>query len=143
MHIGSFYFFDGNDHRREDKIISVYQLACDFIDALGEEDDANSFVLYSPQTVFRIIMLSAFIVLRVLRSDLRTLIDLQAAERRYFSAINILKKRSLINNDLDAKNVIILGLLWQSNTAFRRPDGSYTGLHLRNRIRGVCVERLS
>lgn len=142
IHICSFYFFDQNEDRRDDKIIEVYQLACDFIDVMGEEDNATGFILYSPQIVFRAIMLSAFVILRILRSDLRPLIDLAAGERRLFSVINSLKKRSLLNNDLDAKNVTILGLLWQSKTAFRRSDGSYDGLRMRNRVRGVCCKTL-
>ena len=44
-----------------------------------------------------------------------------------------------MNNDLDAKNAFILGLLWRSKTAFRQPDGSYDGLRMRCRSRGVCL----
>jgi hypothetical protein len=139
LHIGCFHFFDQTETRRADKLIEVYQLSCSFVDAVSTGDSVNDFVLYSSQIAYRAIVLSAFVILRVLRSTLRELVDLAAGERRFLSTINILKKRSLTNNDLDAKNATILGILWQSRAAFRQADGSYDGLRVRNRTRGVSL----
>lgn len=93
--------------------------------------------MYSSQTAYRGIVLSAFIIIRILKSAVREFADYTIGERCMFAAINQLKRRSLVNNDLDSVNVTILGLLWRSDSAFRTEDGSYDGLRMRSRMRGV------
>lgn len=142
LHVLCFHFFDQNHDRCSERLLELYQHACALIDTFAREDAENDFILYSSQIAYRAIVLSAFIIIRILKSPIRELADFAAGERCLFTAIIQLKKRSLVNNDLDSVNVTILGLLWRSNIAFRNEDGSYDGLRMRSRMRGVCYLNL-
>lgn len=76
-------------------------------------------------------------ILRIHRSaELSPKVDLLLGERSYFAAIQILKKRVLKNNDLNARTAAMFSQLWQSKRIFQE-DGSTDSLNVRIRSRGV------
>lgn len=83
------------------------------------------------------ILLTAFCVLRILRSSLRALIPINEAEQALYKAIGFVKSRSTQPTDLDAKYAVILRQLYASTTAFKRADGVVDGLCLGVRSRLV------
>ena len=85
------------------------------------------------------VLLAAYSILRIIRSELRNFVELQRGEESYFNAIKFVKKRSAENNDLDARNGTIMTQLWCSNKAFRQKDGTLNGLELRLRGRLVSL----
>jgi ABC-type uncharacterized transport system permease subunit len=77
-------------------------------------------------------------ILRIYRStELNSKVDLLLGEQSYFAAIQILKKRGLKNNDLNARTAVMFSQLWQSKRIFRQQDGSIDSLNVRIRSRGV------
>jgi hypothetical protein len=138
LHVCCFYFLDQGEALQHQELINVFQIACALVEALSDGDTAKGFILYSPQINYRTIVLSAFIILRILRSTLREVIDVPKAEETFLAAIEVLNKRSLMRNDLEGKNAAILRMLWDSNTALRQSDGTYDGLRTRSMARGVC-----
>ncbi|KPI44839.1 uncharacterized protein AB675_2613 [Cyphellophora attinorum] len=136
LHVCCFYFLGGGDALQHQELINVFQIACAFVDALSDGDAATGFILYSPHINYRTIVLSAFIILRVLRSILREVIDVPKAEGIFLAAIELLDKRSLTRNDLEARNAAILRMLWDSSTALRQSDGTCDGLRTRSMARG-------
>jgi hypothetical protein len=64
------------------------------------------------------------------RSTLDGALDASRGERVLFEAIRIARKRSLRNNDLDARTASILSQLWSSSKLFRYNDGTIDGLRL-------------
>ena len=91
------------------------------------------------------ILLAAMSILKISRSNLKDLVDVQSGEVSYYKAIKVTKKRSTENNDLDARNGVILTQLWASNNIFRRSDGTLFGdqLRLRSRLVRSLVSKLS
>ena len=86
------------------------------------------------------LLLAAMSILRISRSELKDHVDAEQGEATYFKAIKLAKKRSIENNDLDARNGIILTQLWASSTIFRKGDGTFHGdrLRLRSRLVSKC-----
>ena len=83
------------------------------------------------------ILLAAYSVLRIMKSPLKEHVNWQKGEQSYFKAIALVKKRSIQNNDLDARNGIIMTQLWSSNNVFKRANGCIDGLILDVRSRLV------
>jgi transcriptional regulatory protein LEU3 len=110
------------------------------IDRASALDTSQDLALYSVQYIFRMILLAAFSILKITRSDAgghHHHIDIEGGERSYFAAIPFAKKRSLQNGDVDAKCALILTQLWSSKNIFKRKDGTYDSLRLRTRSRLV------
>ena len=140
LHVVSFHLLDQSVSTPAARVIDCFEVACSFVDVLQARDNIDDYVLYSSHLIYRTIVIAACILLRVLRSKLCEVVDVPATEQRYFSVVNLLKRRSLVNNDLDAKNAAILVMLWHSKTALRKADGSYDGLRVRTQTRGVSVD---
>jgi transcriptional regulatory protein LEU3 len=85
--------------------------------------------------IHRMLVLSAFSILKILKSDLSQGLDKKAGERAYFKVIVFLREMSLENGDTSSKGAGILTQLWASNNIFRRADGTMDSLSLRIRSR--------
>jgi hypothetical protein len=120
-------------------LLRVYSIACELITIASRLDKSLSFSDYCNQAQARAISLAAVCILRINRSHLRSQINLQNGEDMLFEAIRMSKKRSIQNNDLDAKNATILTQLWSSVKVFKFKDGSVDGLRLLLRGRLVSL----
>jgi hypothetical protein len=78
----------------------------------------------------RMVLLAAYCLINISQSSLKDHIDPPKAEEAVFKAIKFVKSRSIQNNDLDARNGIILTQLWSSTSIFKRKDGTQDGLEL-------------
>lgn len=136
LSIKAFHFFATPDAIRTTGLIQLYTIACNLIDISSSLDDSEGFALPSTQFYMRMAMLAAMCILRISRSEIGNLVDVQHGEAAYFRAINFTKKRSTETNDLDSRNCTILTQLWTSNTVFRASDGVLKGdqLQLRSRL---------
>ena len=117
--------------------VCLFNVCTDILDLTARLDATQSFAWYSTHYHMRMILLSAFCVLRIMRSKLGEVISVNEAEQSLFKAINFVKSRSTQPTDLDAKYAIILKQLYSSKTAFRGEDGEIDGLHLDIRSRLV------
>jgi hypothetical protein len=108
------------------------------VDNITTRDRQNDYALYLSEQYYRTLTLAAAIILRICRSrELSTRVDKLHGEQAYFAAIQILKKRVLRNNDLNARMAVILSQSWQSKQVFQREDGSTSSLCVQIRTRGV------
>jgi hypothetical protein len=140
LHLGAFYFFDRPSSLKLVRLTAVYHIACEFIDNIVTRDRQIDYALYLPEQYYRTLSLAATIILRICRSpDLSPKVDQGLGEQSFFAAIQILKKRVLKNNDLNARIATILCQLWQSQRAFRAQDDSIDSLNIRIRSRGVSL----
>jgi hypothetical protein len=123
---------------KSSNLIELYYIACRFIDNITSRDRQDDYALYLSEQYFRTLTLAAMTILRIYRStELNSKVDLLLGEQSYFAAIQILKKRGLKNNDLNARTAVMFSQLWQSKRIFRQQDGSIDSLNVRIRSRGV------
>ena len=120
--------------------MEVFHIACVFIDSNVTEDRRTDAALYTSEQNYRTLTLAAITILRICRSPEASLsIDQMLGEQSYFAAIQLLRKRILKNNDVNARMSSILSQLWQSRRVFIQDDGSFDSLHVRIRSRGVSL----
>lgn len=116
--------------------MQLYTIARDSIGVCSKMDDPGDFSRYMSQYLTRIVLLAAFCILRIRKSSLGGLLPRNDAEETFFHAVNIVKKRSVQDNDLDSRSAQMLTQLWSSEKVFR--DGEVrTGLQLDLRGRSV------
>ena len=132
-----FHFFAAPGHLRPPGILQLYVVACEVIDLSTSLDAAEDFASYSTSYFMRMVLLAAHCILKITRSSLKDHIDPKQGEEAVFKAIRFVKNRSIQNNDLDARNGIILTQLWSSNNIFKKKDGSDVSLELPLRSRLV------
>ena len=136
--MGAFHFFNPQSSWDLARLVELYHIACAFVDNIVTRDQQNDYALYISEQYYRTLLLAATTILRICRStELKLRIDPLVGERSYFAAIQVLKKRVLKNNDLNARQAAILSQLWQSKQVFSREDGSCDSLNVRIRSRGV------
>ena len=119
-------------------MLQLYLVACEVIDLSTSLHTSEEFAYFSTHYFMRMVLLAAYSLIKIVRSELKDHIDLAKAEETVFKAITFMKKRSIQNNDLDARNGIILTQLWSSDTIFKR-KGTQDGLELLLRSRLVSL----
>lgn len=118
-------------------ILDLYRIARDVIfHVSNQEQNSADCTSYLPHYFSRTIFTAAHCILRICKSPMRQQLDLHEAEEIFFMAVDLLKKTSLLTNDLDARNSVMLPQLWSSNRVFVRTNGVQNGLlvDLRDRL---------
>ncbi|KFZ22563.1 hypothetical protein V502_02873, partial [Pseudogymnoascus sp. VKM F-4520 (FW-2644)] len=137
LHLGAFHFFCCQSSSKLTRLIELYHIACAFVDHIVTRDQQSDYALYLSEQYYRTLTLAAATILRLCRSmGLSSKLDLLLGEQSYFAAIQILKKRALKNNDLNARMAAMLLQLWQSKRVFLQEDGSIDSLCVKIRSRG-------
>lgn len=102
-----------------------------------ELDEASGILSYATLYMFYGILSSAFTLLRLLKGNSFTHIseNRESSESTFFSAVNLLRKMSVENDDLPIRNSLALSQLWTSKNLFMRSDGSKSSaLRIRSRL---------
>jgi transcriptional regulatory protein LEU3 len=133
----AFHLFATTSNSISEGPVYLFNVCTEVLDLATKLDATQSFAWYSTNYYLRMVVLAAFCVLRIMRSRLREVIDINAAEQALFKAINFVRNRSGQFFDLDARYGMILKQLYSSQAAFRREDGEADGLHLDIRSRLV------
>ncbi len=118
-------------------MLKLYILACTVIETvlqLVATDDSSGAVTAYMQ---KMLVLAAFIILRMTKSHLSSMLDLERGQKAYFSLILRFRGISIQDSDLPSRTAVILTQLWTSKHAFRLSDGSIDSFTLR------CRNRLS
>ena len=102
----------------------LYTTACAVIDKVSKLDRTQALVHYATMYIYLAVLIAACVLLRLYKTTFSKYLDLESCKATFFSAINILRKLSLENNDTPAKAAIMLSQLWTSNKVFRNADGS-------------------
>ena len=137
LHVQTFALFDRDLERQDARLLQVLQSAICFIDTCVEADKAREHARYSPESFYRTLSLACCIILRICRCDTRLGANFIGAEQSYFKAVQLFKKRSIQNNDINARSATIITQLWGSGTIFKQADGTCRSLFIRVRNRGV------
>ena len=120
--------------------VKLCSLAYGLIEQLDILDNQGGFIVYGPRVNSWIIILAAFTILRLMRSELRQYLEYQRGEQAYFTAIQLCRRLSVEKNDLPARAAVIMTQLWTSKRIFQCPDGSTDSLRLRIRSRLVSTK---
>lgn len=142
LYLRAFHFFMSPSPERDAGLVQAYFIACSLLQTASRLDKEEDFANYNTVLQDRAIAFSAMCILRIRKSSLHNQIDLQLGEAMFFEAIRLHRKRSIQNNDLDARSALILTQLWSSTQAFRFKDGSINGLRLllRGRLVGSLLQ---
>jgi hypothetical protein len=101
-------------------------------------NDTTNITSYAPSYVTTSIFLAAFTLLRLAKSRFEQILDPDVKEKgksALFVAIKLLKRMSLVNNDICAKSADFLLTMWMDQTFFKTSDlSSRCKLRVRNRL---------
>ncbi|PLB38867.1 fungal specific transcription factor domain-containing protein [Aspergillus candidus] len=135
LSVQAFHFFKDHTIVTTNCLPRLVNTSCVVIDATDHLSQSLGGLANAPQPVFFGLLLSAITLLRIIKVFSSQSLSLERARSGYFTAINLLKLMSVDNNDTSAKTVHILNQLWNSQKAFRRPDGTIcTVLRIRSRL---------
>jgi transcriptional regulatory protein LEU3 len=118
-------------------LVDVYGIAIRLIEKFSALDESINLGSYSTFYLVRTLGLAAFVILRLYRSPVELVIDRERGERCYFAAIQLLRRRTVEEWDLESKLATILTELWSSSLIFRSSQGIVDSLLVRVRSRLV------
>ncbi|OAL18756.1 hypothetical protein AYO22_10450 [Fonsecaea multimorphosa] len=128
LEIVSFYFFTQTISTKPMHLIKIYD---DAVNAIEHATFIQDFALVCTFYFHRMLLLAAFCILKILRSDMNSAVDARAGERAYFKFILLLKEASVQHDDICSRGAGILTQLWASDNIFKRADGGRDSLSLR------------
>lgn len=92
-----------------------------------------------PHYFTQAISIAAHCILRICRSPLRHHLDPKEAETTFHTAIELLKRIAVLDDDLHARDSMVLSQLWSSDKIFIGADDSQNGLRIDIRDRLVSL----
>ncbi|KAK4073101.1 transcriptional regulator family: Fungal Specific TF [Trichoderma aggressivum f. europaeum] len=129
LHLLSCHFLIDPASRKLEAFLPLFAVACSFVNTACQQSwNEGATAKNAPVVVQKSVMLAAFTILKIHRSELAPHLDLQAGEQAYFAAIFFAREESLQNNDLSARAASILGQLWNSQSIFKNKDGTVDSL---------------
>ena len=115
--------------------IRLYTTACNIIDLVNDLDRTSQLVPYATTYIYLGVLLSGATLLRILKTPAPSTIDIDYFRTTFFSAVTLLKRMSIENNDGPAKAAMVLSQLWSSDRVFHRADGTVDRqLRIRSRL---------
>jgi hypothetical protein len=125
-------------------LVDTFGIATRLIEKFSELDVSVNLALYSTFYHSRTLGLAALVILKLCRSSLELFIDRDRGMRCYFAAIQLLRKRSVRDADLDTRLATILTEIWSSTLIFRNSHGVTDSISVRVRSRLVsCFQCLA
>ncbi|KAL4892508.1 hypothetical protein BDV59DRAFT_43000 [Aspergillus ambiguus] len=113
----------------------IVNTACMFINLAENIGQRLPSLPIAPFHIYFGLLLSSAFLLRILKGSTSQGLDVDRARISFFTAINLGKQMTVGNNDIAAKMVLVMNQLWNSNKAFRKPDGvESTALRIRSRL---------
>ncbi|KIW48255.1 uncharacterized protein PV06_00861 [Exophiala oligosperma] len=125
------------------ELSDLYGNACTMIEFVEELDKQEQFASFGPTLLLPALHLAALLILRIGKSHVSHMLELQRGRRCFFVVIDLNKKMSVRADDLAARGTIILAQLWTSKVPFKLPDGTVDPLWLRCRSRlgmSICFD---
>ncbi len=106
LSLHSFYLFDDSTlEGYTERILALYGTACSLIEQGLEMDSSErGFLRFCPFFCYQVLVLAAFVVLKLTMNDyLMSLIDVAAGKRLINASISALRRISVANNDLPTR----------------------------------------
>ncbi|KAK5219260.1 hypothetical protein LTR72_008442 [Exophiala xenobiotica] len=133
----SFHFFVPPPERDDNGLAKLYLLACSVIETAVGLDETENFSSSATAYTQKMLVLASFAVLRIAKSHLSPMLDVERGRKAYFDNILLFRKISIQDSDLASRTTVILTQLWTSRNAFKKSDGTTDSLLL------LCRSRLS
>jgi len=99
-------------------------------------DETENFSSSATAHSQKMLVLASCTVLRIAKSNLAPVLDIERGRRAYFDNILLFRKISIQDSDLASRTTVILTQLWTSRNAFKNSDGTTDSLllHCRSRL---------
>lgn len=140
VHISSlilamFHFYKSDLPSEVGPITQLFLRSVHLLDHLDRMDKESQVLSYAPYQVIAGTIMASFTLLRLLKSSAARFMDVERAKASFFLSLNIMKRLVVETDDLPSRNLQLLTFLWNSEKAFKRPDGSeYSTLRIRSRL---------
>jgi len=135
LQIQSFLFLGAQGDLDQIDLTQLANAAILTMDTIRSLDAAFHIALYCPYYVFQGILLAACTLLKLTKSYPPGTFDEKDHTAALFSAINMCKDVSVVNNDIPAKLSVILSQLWSSPKIYRDDNNNYIrALQITNRM---------
>lgn len=93
-------------------LLRAFDLAVGLISKLENLDGSSDLMKYCPGPHLRTTCLAALFILRLLNSNYSQLLDVECGRHAFNTALGLLRRSSLEDNDLPARGSKILAQLW-------------------------------
>lgn len=136
MAIQTFHFYKNHTLVSSGCVPRLLVTTCSLIDYIQSMVNRLGCLSMTPVQMGFGLLLASTSLLRILKSSTASHgLEISRARSSLFTAINLAKQMSVDSADLSSKTVIVLNAVWNSNKAFRRPDGSeFIALRIRSRL---------
>lgn len=115
--------------------VKLHKASSVVIDRVERLDKTIDPAAYGCTYIFHAVLLAGATIFRLMRSPFGKHLEYETSRATLFSAINLLRKMSITNDDGPAKAAVIMSQLWNSDRVFRKRDGSIsTELRVRSRL---------
>ncbi|KAH8899813.1 hypothetical protein GQ53DRAFT_202383 [Thozetella sp. PMI_491] len=109
--------------------------AIEMMDTVNRFDEAMLISQHCPEYLFEALVLAAAVLLKLIKGLPEAGLDRSAGKAAFFSAINIFKSISTVNNDVPGRVTAIFTDLWSSARVFKNSEGDYVcPIRVRNRL---------
>lgn len=118
---------------RKRGLLKAFETASSFITRITAEDANSQLVLYAPIHIYRMLILAAIVLLKILNSTYSQYVDCAFGKRMYFSSLLLLRRCSLENNDNIGRASKILNQLWSVHRSLAAEEEE-PSLRIRTRL---------
>lgn len=130
-----FHFFKKSLVTDVEAITQLFLRANMLLEHVDHMDRDSQVLGYAPYQVIAGTIIGGYTLLRLLKTSASRYMDVERAKASFFLSLNISKRLIVDNDDLPSRNMQLLTLLWNSEKAFRTPEGSeYPELRIRSRL---------
>ncbi len=114
-------------------------------DSAGEDSvSGDTILMHCPNYIFQMTLVSAFTILKLIRSSFRNYIDMAAGKSLCNSAILAVRKISITNNDLPGRLAEVLAQLWAKEyLVASEGQDSIPGKNIREELKLKVTGRMS
>ncbi|KAF2104101.1 hypothetical protein NA57DRAFT_70314 [Rhizodiscina lignyota] len=134
LQIQAMNFFKPPDKIDNVSLGRLYSVATSLVESVAELEMDTDFIRYSTAYLMRSMALATCILLRLIKTPFVEFINADEAKSLFLTALQLMQKFSVANNDAPARCATAVSRLWRSDRVFKNPDGSHN-LRLRVRTR--------
>lgn len=134
VQLRTYYFFmsSGTDVRKQG-LLKAYAAAVTLISKAAEADETWNFTQFAPSGFIQVLTIAAMMLMKIVNSSYARYIDTEEGKRTFNTAISLLRKSSVEDNDLQGRVNKIIAQLWNLHRNLNlRKEGEPT-VHIKTR----------
>ncbi|KAJ5124317.1 uncharacterized protein N7515_008142 [Penicillium bovifimosum] len=97
---------------RRKGLLRAYNTAQALIVKIRAADEATNLMSYSPSAFYRLTILAALVILKIINSSYSNFVDTESGKSTFISALSLIRQSSVEDNDLPGRASKILAQLW-------------------------------